>query len=177
MRRQTLLATCAVIVGALLSQVGCGRPFQIETPNGFAEIHELRSSPYAYRASTPDGVVIAVRVIEDEERGDLDFWVKTLSLSIRDGMGYALLSVESTQARDGTPGKTLRFGHDEDGKPYDYSVSIFMAQGRLFLFETGGPRELTAKAKANTEWAGKSLKVRCDSFVAPVFASRTCNRW
>jgi hypothetical protein len=161
-----------------LSVAACGRPFKLETATGFVELdNQSASSDYAYRATTPEGVTFGVRVIEDEGRGDLKFWQQALTLQLRDVTGYALLDVADTKAVDGTPGKLLRFGHDEDSKPYQYQLAIYMAQGRLFLVEVGGTKDQMERQKAQVDWMLKSLKVRCDTFVSPVFASRTCNKW
>lgn len=166
-----------VAIVALMALTACGKPFTAQTAPGFVELESQGVVGYDYRATTPDGVVFSVRVIEDESRGDTDFWVRTLVLRVRDQMGYALLeSVDATSA-DGTKGKTLKFGHDEGGKPYVYWVTLFQAQGRLFIAEAGGSKPNFDTAKPRVEGMLRSLKVRCDTLVAPVLASRTCNRW
>jgi hypothetical protein len=180
MSRTSLLRTPGLLALALfisLSSVACGRPFKVQTAPGFLELEGQKDDGYDYRATTPEGVVVAVRVIDDEDRADNDFWTRTLTLKLRDEMGYALVGQADAVSADGTKGKTLKFAHDENGKPYDYWVTVFLAQGRLFLVESGAPRELMDKARPSVEWMTKSVKVKCDTFVSPVFASRTCNRW
>ncbi len=157
--------------------IGCGRPFKVQTAPGFLELEGQKVDGYDYRATTPEGVAFAVRVVDDEDRGDTDFWVRTITLKVRDEMGYALVSTSEAVSADGTKGKTLKFGHDEAGKPFDYWVTVFVAQGRLFLVESGAPHELMEKAKPSLEWMTKTVKVKCDTFVSPVLASRTCNKW
>jgi hypothetical protein len=161
---------------ALLA-LGCGRPFQVKTAPGFIELESRTGEGYLYRATTPDGVVLGVRVIEDEERGDLPFWVRSVTLQLRDIKGYALLETLDARSGDGTPGKRLRFGSDEGKKPYLYDVTIYRTADRLFLVEAGGPKEQVDRARASLDWMHATLKVRCNSVVAPVLASRTCNRW
>jgi len=173
-------ATSAIIgVAALLGVLaaGCGRPFDVKTAPGFIELEDQATEGYLYRSTTPDGVVLGVRVIEDEERGDLPFWVRSVTLQLRDIKGYALLESTDTKSLDGTPGKRLRFGSDEGKKPYAYEVTLFRTKTRLFLVETGGPKEHVERARASVDWMVASLKVRCNTFVSPVLASRTCNRW
>ncbi len=121
--------------------------------------------------------MVAVRVVDDEKRGDLDFWTKALVLQLRDVSGYALLSAKDVTSLDGTKGKELRFGHDEDNKPFEYVLTVYLAQGRLFLVEAGGSKEQMDRARASVAWMQKSVKVKCDTIVSPVLASRTCNRW
>jgi hypothetical protein len=171
----TLFATLALLA---LASTACGRPFKVETAPGFVELEKQADiSDYQYRATTPEGVTFAVRVIEDEERGDLAFWQQALTLQLRDVTGYALLGVNDVTSLDGTKGKLLRFGHDEDAKPYLYEVAFFSAQKRLFLVEAGGTKAQMDRQRPQVDWMMKSVKVKCDALVSPVFASRTCNKW
>lgn len=160
-----------------LSSVACGRPFKVATAPGFVELDGQTNDGYAYRATSPEGVVVAVRVLEDEDRADLGFWTKSITLQMRDVSGYALLATRDVTSLDGTPGKRLELAHDEDGKPYLYWVTIYAAQGKLFIAEAGAPKDLFERAQPSVEWSMKSLKVKCDTIVSPVLASRTCNRW
>ena len=167
------------LAGALLLLGACGRPFDVKTAPGFVPLENQSASTtqYEYRATTPEGVVVAVRVVEDENRGDLAFWTQALTLQLRDVSGYALLDSSDVASLDGTQGRLLKFGHDEADKPFAYWVTIFPAQGRLFLVEAGGSKDAFDRARPSVEWMLKSVRVRCDTFVSPVLASRTCNRW
>lgn len=159
----------------LLLLCACGRPFDVKTAPGFVPLEN--QSTYDYRATTPEGVVVAVRVVDDEKRGDLAFWADAITLELRDHAGYALLDAKDVAARDGTKGRLLRFGHDEGDKPFAYWVAVFAAQGRLFVVEAGGAKDTFDRAKPSVEWMLASVRVRCDTIVSPVLASRTCNRW
>jgi hypothetical protein len=160
-----------------LATAACGRPFDVKTAGGFVELGGQAARGYRYRATTPEGVVVGVRVVEDEERGDLAFWTRTLTLQLRDTTGYALLGTDDVASADGTRGKRLRFGHDEDGKPYLYQVTVYAAQSRVFLVESGGAKPLMEQALASIEGMERSVRVRCGGFPAPVLTSSTCNRW
>lgn len=165
----------ALLLLAVLALAACGRPFDVKTAPGFVALENQEQ--HAYRATTPEGVVVGVRVVDDEDRGGLAFWTQALVLQLRDVSGYALLESTDTASADGTRGRLLKFGHDEDGKPYAYWVAVFLAQGRLFIVEAGGAKDAFDRAKPSVDWMMKSVKVRCDSIVAPVLASRTCNHW
>jgi len=158
-----------------LSTAACGRPFDVKTAPGFVALENQVT--YDWRATTPEGVVVGVRVVEDERRGDLPFWTQAITLQLRDVSGYALLDSKEVTSADGTRGRLLQFGHDEDDKPYVYWIAIFPAQGRLFLVETGGAKDVFERARPNVEWTMKSVRVRCKGFLAPVLSSYTCNRW
>jgi hypothetical protein len=164
-----------LVVAFAFAASACGQPFDVKTAPGFVPLEN--QSGYDYRATTPEGVVLAVRVVDDEDRGDLAFWTQAVTLQLRDVSGYALLDVTDVASRDGTRGKLLKFGHDEANKPFTYWISIFPAQGRLFLVEAGGAKDAFERAQPSVEWMLKTVRVRCDTIVSPVLASRTCNRW
>jgi hypothetical protein len=166
--KRALIALCLLLFA-------CGKPFDVKTAPGFVALEG--QSQHEYRATTPEGVVMGVRVVDDEKRGDLGFWTQALVLQLRDSSGYALLDSQETQTLDGTKGRLLKFAHDESGTPYQYWVAVYLAQGRLFVVESGGENATFERAKPSVEWMMKSVKVKCDSAVAPVLASRTCNRW
>ncbi|MBN9159824.1 MAG: hypothetical protein BGO98_32590 [Myxococcales bacterium 68-20] len=172
MKRALAVLSIAVLAFAASA---CGRPFDVKTAPGFVPLENQTS--YEYRATSPEGVVVAVRVVEDEKRGDLAFWTQAITLQLRDVSGYALLDSVDVESRDGTKGKLLKFGHDEGDKPFAYWVTIYPAQEKLFLVEAGGAKDAFERAKPSVEWMLKSVRVRCDTIVSPVLASRTCNRW
>jgi hypothetical protein len=155
---------------------GCGRPFDVKTAPGFVEL-ENQQPQYDYRSVAPEGVVMGVRALPMEDKGDLAFWERAVTLRMRQLNGYALLEQKDVASKDGTKGRELTFGHDENGKPFVYRVRLFMAQDRLFLVETGGPKEQMDRYKQSVDYMLASVKVKCDTFVSPVLASRTCNRW
>lgn len=168
------------VLGVLATMSGCGRPFDVKTANGFVELKD-QAPDYDYRATTPDGVVMSVRAIDNDgpggERGDIGFWERAVTLEMRDVQGYALLDTKDVTSADGTKGRQLKFGHDEDGKPYAYWVTVYLAQNRIYILEAGGKKELVERATPNLQWMAENVHVKCGSFVAPVLASHTCNRW
>lgn len=176
-RRLAAPLLCAATLALAMAGVGCGRPFRIATAPGFVELDGQSATGYDYRATSPEGVVMAVKVLEDEDRAELGFWTKSIILQMRDVSGYAHLATVDVTSLDGTPGKRMEFAHDEDGKPYLYWVTVFAAQGKLFIAEAGAPKPLFERNRASVEWTMKSLKVKCDTLVSPVLASRTCHRW
>jgi hypothetical protein len=170
------LRLVVVSLFALLGASGCGRPFKVATAPGMVEL-DNQGPDYDYRSMTPDGVVMGVRVIETKGRGNLDFWARATELRMHQLNGYAILGEGEVKARDGTPGRELRFGHDENGKPYLYAVRLFVAQDRLFVVEAGGPTEQVKRYGPSLDFMQASVRVQCSSLVSPVLASRTCNRW
>ena len=166
-----------LFVAIALGAVACGRPFKVETPPGLLELHD-EPPPYAYRALAPEGVVAGIRVVDlSDDSGGLEFWSRAVVLRMREIDGYALLASSDVHSADGTPGRELRFGHDQGGKPYLYTVRLYLAQSRLFVVETGGPRDEVLRYQPSLDWMQGTVKVRCGGFLAPVLSSHTCNRW
>src|SRR5512134_1102897 len=64
----------AVLVGFL--SAACGPSFQAGTPPGFVELEN--QTQYDYRATNADGLVIAVREIDHEPKGEIGFWTKAI---------------------------------------------------------------------------------------------------
>lgn len=141
---RTLVGLVALAVFA-----GCHHHAPLSTPNHFIELEEQESSAYAYRATSADGVVLALRVLDlDESRGgDLEFWLDALRLRLRQMGGYALLDTQSVSTHAGWKGTQLRFGYDDKGRPHSYWVSVFLHQPHLYLVEAGGPED---KFRAHT---------------------------
>jgi hypothetical protein len=149
------------LVFALLLGLVCCRPVDIKTAPGFLELKE-ESSSYAYRATTPEGVVVGVRVVDLEGEGsdDLAFWTRALTLQMRDVSGYALLETHDVQSLDGVKGRQLRFGHDESGKPYVYWLTFFTSGKKLVIVEAGGAKDKFDAAAPSVQWMVQSVRVK-----------------
>ncbi len=146
-----------LLVGATFT-VGCGRPFDVKTAPGLVEL-EHQEPDYAYRAIAPEGVVMAIRVIDTNGRGDLEFWTRATALRMHQLDGYALLGQTPVKSRNGKEGRELDFGHDENGKPYLYSLRVFVTPSHLFLVETGGPKTQVERYKSALDWMQSTLKL------------------
>ena len=155
------MRTLAILFCAL-SMIACARPFDVRTAPGFIELKERESTEYAYRATSPEGIVVAVRVVDLEGEGsdDLAFWTRALTLQLRDVNGYALTDALDVRSLDGTAGKQLRFGHDENGKPYVYWSTFWIANHHLVITEAGGVKTTFEKYAPSVEWMIKSVRVR-----------------
>lgn len=145
--RVRLLAT----LGGLVS-LACGPSFQAATPPGFVAIDQEYTA-YDYRATTADGLVIAVREVEHDPMGDLEFWGRAIENEMRGRGGYALLGTKQVRTSQGLAGKQLRFGHDEGSKPHLYTVTLFITDDWIYLLEAGGTQELVEKHRQQLDWA------------------------
>ncbi len=151
--RPTLLALC-------LALPGCGASFTAATPPGFVDLGDDPSERYDYRAITPDGLVMAVRDIEHDPRGELTFWTQAVENHMRQKGGYALLQTRDVKSADGLGGKQLRFGHDEGSKPHLYFVTIFVTDKRIYVVEAGGTKELMDRHAQQIDWAIENFHVK-----------------
>ncbi|HEY3494258.1 MAG TPA: serine/threonine protein kinase [Polyangiaceae bacterium] len=151
-RTQALFAAAAL---SLFS--ACGHDFRAATPRGFVELEDQES--YDYRATSADGLVIGVREIDNEPRGELDFWARAIENQLRGRRGYALLETREIRSKDGVPGKQFRFGHDEGQTPHLYYLSVFVTPKRIQILEVGGTKELMAKSSTATDFAIANFSV------------------
>jgi hypothetical protein len=110
-----------------------------------------------YRATTADGVVLGVRAMDNDPKGELAFWARAVELRMRDAGGYALLDKRSVAARGGLTGVAMRFGHDEGKIPYLYTVAIFVTDKKIYLVEAGGVKSEVVKQEAQIDWAITNL--------------------
>ncbi|HVY49484.1 MAG TPA: serine/threonine protein kinase, partial [Minicystis sp.] len=74
----------ALFLAAALALAGCAsRPFVATTPAGFVDLGEKYPNG-EYRATTADGVVLRVRAFENDPKGPLDFWSRTVERRMRE---------------------------------------------------------------------------------------------
>jgi hypothetical protein len=132
-RQRTLVLALTALSGACAS-------FRATTPGGFVELPDQEPS-FDYRATTHDGVVLAVRALDNEPRGDESFWSQAIELRLRQQGGYALLESRPVTCASGLAGRQLRFGHDEGTRPHLYYLTLFVTKRRIFLVEAGGAKD------------------------------------
>jgi hypothetical protein len=141
-----------------LTAAGCGSSFKAATPPGFVELEDQEA--YDYRATTADGLVIAVREVDHEPTGELSFWARAIENHLRQRGGYSLIESRDVKNAAGLAGKQLRFGHDEGSKPHLYYVTIFLTDSRIFLLEAGGTKELMTRHAPQIDWAVQRFQAK-----------------
>lgn len=125
----------------LLALSGCAAHFELGTPTGFVELDDDRSG-YAARFTTADGVVIAVRELDNDPEGSREFWVEAIKNRLRMNGGYAFVEEVEVTAASGQSGTQLRFGRDQNGTPFTYWLTLFVGDDYLHIVEAGGRTEL-----------------------------------
>lgn len=136
-----------------LAAAGCGASFELTLPDRFVTLHDdYARGDYELRATTPDGVVVGVQVIDNRDHGTLEFWKEAVTARLRDQQGYALLSEEDVRAASGQDGHLMRFGRDLNGRSYRYTVALFAAPtSPIYVVEAGGREEPYAALETDIE--------------------------
>jgi hypothetical protein len=137
-----------MLLGLSLSLSACSG-VSLQTPPRFLELED--DAAYDYRATTADGVVLALTAHEvDQDRGStVSFWVEAIEARLRHTGGYALTEKKEVTTRAGLKGTQLRFGRDEAQKPYRYWVTVFVEGDSVFVIEAGGAEDVfTASAES-----------------------------
>lgn len=124
-----------LIVAAALAatSIGCTHAPNLATPAGFVRLDDSR---YDYRATTAEGVVIAVREFDNDPRGDLGFWAGALQARL--ARAYTPSSVHEVESLAGWQGRQLRFTTTREGRPHGYWATVFVRGGTVYLVEAGG---------------------------------------
>lgn len=152
----------AVLPLVLALLVGCGPHFAIDTPDDFVALDESAQARrgYSMRATSADGVVLAVREIDDPQHGSREFWVEAIRNRLRRAGGYALLEEQTVSIASGDAGHQMRFGRDESGRPYAYWVTVLVRPGRVTVVEAGGARSVFDAQADDVQRAIATLRLR-----------------
>ena len=136
-----------LLFGMLALCGGCSRGFDIQTPDGFAELDE---GGYAYRATSAEGVVIAVRREANDPRGNLAFWSAAVDYELR-RKGYAAVSSKDVKSPSGVSGKQLRYTTSRAGRPNVLWATVFVSGSSVTVVEAGGDAAHFADVEADVE--------------------------
>lgn len=155
--RRPLVLALFVMVGTV-GLTGCAARYELKVPGSFVELDEPGAG-YDLRATDAHGVVLAVRAMDNDPKGNLAFWTDAVTNRVRTLGGYALLDTKDVRAASGQKGKQLRFGHDENGTAYAYWVTVFVTEGRIFVVEAGGRRDRFEAVQEPVEKAIAGIRV------------------
>ncbi len=122
------------LCSAIVAVSGCNRGFDIQTPDGFAELEE---GDYAYRATSAEGVVIAVRREDNEPKGNLAFWSAAVDYELR-RKGYTAKASKEVKSANGVPGKQIRYTTTREGRPSVLWTTVYVSGSHVVVVEAGG---------------------------------------
>jgi len=150
------IALCAMLAATALPCAGCGAGFTITTPAGFAELEDQEQ--YGYRATSPQGVVIAVRREENAPYGDLSFWSGAVDAHLRRN-GYTAVKAVDVKTADGVAGKQIRYRSKRKGREHAFWVSVFVTESVVVTVEVGGDVEYFDELEKPLAKAIASLRI------------------
>lgn len=150
-------ASKLLIAAALLfTSTGCGTNFAITTPAGFAELDDQDS--YGYRATSPEGVVLAVRREDNAPYGDLSFWSGALDAHLRRA-GYKAVELVEVKSSDGVTGRQIHYTRSHEGRQHAFWVTVFVTAEHVTTVETGGDSEYFGDRREALDKAISSLVI------------------
>lgn len=161
MARFSILMRLCLVASALVVPA-CGPAFVLDRPDDFLELDsdDSRNRGYAYRATSADGVVVAVRELENRGHGSLGFWTESIRNQLRYGSGYAIVEEVPVRAASGEEGMRLVCGRDQGSVTYTYWVTVFVADEELYVVEAGGARDVFEANRAAVEESLARFRIR-----------------
>lgn len=153
-----------LLAGGVLGLSGCAAPFSIETPSTMADVTSKSDARFDYRATTIDGVVVGVRVLDKPggsggESPEEAFWVEAIKKTLRQKRGYALLGEEKVKSANGVAGTLLKFGRDQGQSSFIYWLTVYRTGKNLHIVDAGGRKEHFEAALPAVQAALGSYKV------------------
>jgi len=129
--------TILICICLAAAAVGCTPPAHLATPPGFVSLDD---SDYDFRATNADGVVIAVRAMDNDPEGDLSFWSGVIDRRLRES--YSAVDVRPVESASEAEGVQIRYETTHGGRLHRYWATIFVTPSRVYLVEAGGDAEL-----------------------------------
>jgi hypothetical protein len=141
---------------------GCGAGFELAVPDRFVELDrdDQEAAGYRLRATSSDGVVVAVRKIDDDVAGSLEFWSEAIVRRIEQGEGYARLAEAEYRAKSGEAGKRFDFGRDIGNRTFHYTVVVIVTDDVVWVLEAGGEESLYTARQEDVTAALASFEIR-----------------
>lgn len=150
------LAVLLAAVTLVLGSVSCTRGFTINTPGGFAELED--QDDFAYRATSAEGVVIAVRREDNRPYGDLGFWSGAVDSHLR-RQGYVARHVADVKSADGVAGRQVRYGRSQGGRDHAFWATVFVTDDLVIIVEAGGDQSYFEQREQELGAAIASLRI------------------
>ena len=135
--RHTGILWALVAIPMLLAVTACETvPANLTTPGGFAE---YSATEKAYRAITPEGVVLRVRSVANEPAQSLKFWSEALEVQLTKS-GYILLE-KATFSSPAGAGIAFEWNAPFNGEDWVYLTAIAVSADKITIAEAAGEHE------------------------------------
>ena len=135
----------------------CTHNVDIHTPEGFAVLED-GGDHYAYRASSAEGVVLAVRNNDNEPHGDLTFWSGALDAHL-ERRGYVRKGIAEVNSADGVVGRQMRYEVQRRGRLHMFWFTVFVTDDKVVTVEAGGDEAYFQRKEEALGIAVRSLEV------------------
>lgn len=126
---------------------GCDNAFTPKTPQGFVAFdtgyddpwwQQKTDSDYDYRATTADGVFLAVRRFKNDPQGDIGYWSEAIAQRLAAYGSYSVTSTRDVTNHQGVAGRELTLKHTAPGTEHSYRIAVYDRNGWLYVLESGG---------------------------------------
>ncbi len=153
-------ALLAVVTLAIFA-TACGTVSKVKTPTGFVALSDdqIEWKNYQWKAVSPDGAVVILREVENEQEGAIDFWSEALERDIIANQGYKHIETTDVEAAN-LSGKLMRFEALYGGLPYRYNVAIFVTDDWIITVETAASEEVYERHQEALENAIRSTRLK-----------------
>lgn len=149
----TFLKAAALLGAVILAGCATARPV-LDQPRGFAEYRD-RS---AYRAVSPEGVVLRARLADNEPAQTLEFWAEALKTQLVKS-GYSPVGEEAVETRSG-PGIILEWAAPVGQEDWIYLTGIALSGSHVVVVEAAGAYQHFQKHRAAILDSLRTLEVR-----------------
>lgn len=153
--RRFVIALASTLALAALA-TGCAS-FQIRTPAGFGQLRN-QSPRYDYRSVSAYGVALAVRVVPNSERGNLDFWSEVVDRHLQHGGAYHASGSADVHTTTGLTGRRMAYTYGDPQAGQTYWVTVFVTDRKVYLVEAGGGTDAFTRARDGVERAVQSFR-------------------
>lgn len=147
-----------LLLVAFFGSAGCGAAFTMNPPDDYLEL-ESDYSGYSYRATSAEGVRLAVREMDNDGHGSRPFWEQAVRNQLRFNGGYAITEEVEVHAASGHVGRLYRCGKDDSSRTYDYWVALFVTDDHVFVVEAGGLRAQFEPDRADLDAAIAGFRI------------------
>jgi hypothetical protein len=144
-------APAALLLMMLLT--GCATPV-LERPSGFAEYVGTRD----YRAVSPEGVVVRVRLVKNDPVQGIEFWTEALKTQLQKS-GYSLVRQEPVETRVGAA-VLLEWAAPVGQEDWIYLTGIAVSGTRIAVAEAAGAFASYQKHRAAILESLRTLEIR-----------------
>jgi hypothetical protein len=136
----------------------CAPAARLQAPEGFAVLDDQHE--YTYRASTADGVVIAVRAEPNKPAGNLDFWSEAVDRQLRASRYEPDGKPADVRSAAGIPGRQMHYTRVDQGRTYRFWATVFVTEGKIYVVEAGGDADrFKGKTEESVKKAIESLTI------------------